>query len=645
MTNQKPTPIHTFSLNSSTRWERIQQQTTDPVTKALLYQWGQQAWTLVEQQLAKQPFLQDRTTFQNRYTYAIWYHILTLAKKHNALPNIPLHQLTQRLDFPHETVRSWLLLHKKPSLLTNIKKLDKVHQNLINTYPPEALKHRLNPSDIYTLFKPLHDTTQHTPNRVQLLAEAIQQLYNTHPLNTPVVFAELRPYHPNGPNWLRTIAQEIKKHLPDIQRQLKTLINNKTLHISVENNTLYIWEKTNNPDNWLNIYANESFHLASSQAKRQLVETARRHLLIQKQALSRLIAQLTNHATYFNHPASRIQALHYRHSRLLGASLNFLLDTTGLTRDDIQIARIGRGSQGYGYIHEPQFPQSEEFNEFRARALAIILSDGSIDAAGILKYAEKSRSRRIYVTQLFCKALGKIDTNDRGYVLRFPAVVGRILHRWGVPIGDKIVQAVRLPKEILYGSVRVRCAYIQEVVPEDGTFGVYENKVRFLIGRTKVLDAGEKAEHYQFTSLISDELKEVFTHLATKNTRRKEHDTLAHHISSLTCGKLREASETARHWQISDKIEQLKQLVYGNPPELLADEKSMLESVGIKSRMVPLRITLFDTGRISVSWELTTRGRDEALKWALLAPPASGRKRREVERWLSSKLDQTKPIE
>ncbi len=644
MTNNQIESINHSLHTPSQRWEFIQTQATTPLAQTLLNQWAQQAWTLVETQLAKHPFLQERPTFKHRYTYALWYHILTLAKQHNVLPTKSLHQLTQTLNLPHETVRSWILGYKTTSLLTSINKLDQTHQRLTHSYPTEALQHRLNPSHVYTHFKPLHDTPKHIPNRPQQIATAIQHLHTTHPLKTPVVFAELRPCHPNGPSWLRTIAQEIHHHLHEIQHQLTTTINNKTLRIGVANNILYIWEKTDNPDNWLNIYADELIHLPSPKAKRQLVETVRRHLLIQKQGLSRLITQLTNRSRDSYHPASRIRALHYRYSYLLGSSLHFLLDTTGQDLNDIQIDRIGRGSQGYGYIHEPRFPQGEELNEFRARALAIILSDGTIDAAGILKYSEKSRSRRNYVKNLFSATLGKIDTNDRDYTLRFPVVVGRILQRWGVPIGDKIIQAVHLPETVLYGNNRIRCAYLQEVVPEDGAFGVYKNKARFLIGRTKVLDAGEKTEQYNFTSLISDELKEVFTNLATKNARKKEHDTLAHYVMSLTWGKLKEKSKTSQHEQLSEKVEQLKKLVRMNPPELLADEKSLLESIGIKSRMVPVRITLFETGRISVSWELVTRRRNEVIKWALLAPPSSGRKRKDVEIWLSRNLEQTRPV-
>ena len=51
--------------------------------------------------------------------------------------------------------------------------------------------------------------------------------------------------------------------------------------------------------------------------------------------------------------------------------------------------------------------------------------------------------------------------------------------------------------------------------------------------------------------------------------------------------------------------------------------------------MVPIWITRYYSGRLSVSWELMTSGREEAKKWALIAPPSSGYKQRDVEEWLS----------
>lgn len=638
MTNHQIEPTPHNLATPSQRWHYLQTQATNPFAHTLFTHYGRHAWTLVETQLAKHPFLQERPTFPYRYTHAIWYHILTHAHQHNTLPTRSLHQLTQTLNLPHETVRSWLLLNKISRLQLSINKLDQGHQRLINSYPPEALKHRLNPSTVYTLFQPLHNSPNHTPNRAQLLATAIQRLNATHTLQAPVVFAELRPYHKNGPHWLHTIAQEIHTNLLQIQNHLNPCINGKTLRIGLVRNILYIWEKDENPDNWLNIYNDEHFHLPSIRVKRDLVEKARCHLLIQKQALSRLISQLNTRHRDSYHPASRIQALHYNFPYLLGSSLHFILDTIDQSLDTVQIEKIGRGSHGVGYIQGPRFPQGEELNEFRARLLAIVLSDGSIDKAGILKYSENSRSRRKYVKNLFGSALGTIDTYERGTNLRFPAVVGRIMHRWGVPIGDKIIQSVRLPLSILNQSTRVRRAYLEEVVPEDGTFGIYSGKVWFKIGRTKILDAGDKSTQYQFAALIPQELKDFVANFTTKNNPMKEKDRLVSFVVTLTWGELEDLSNTPEYLQQSDQIRRLQLLIRNNPPELLVDEKAIADSLGIKCRMVPIRITLFETGRISVSWELVTRGRNEALKWALLAPPSSGRKRKQVEQWLSTNL-------
>jgi hypothetical protein len=350
-----------------------------------------------------------------------------------------------------------------------------------------------------------------------------------------------------------------------------------------------------------------------------------------------------------NAPGSRIQALHYYHSHLYGATLHFLLNTTNRSLKDVRIERIGRGSQGHGFIHDPRFPQGEELHEFRARALAIMLSDGSLEPAGILRYSDDSSSRIDYVRKLFISALGNIDTTVHTYknkasVLRFPAVVGRVMQQWGMLVGDKFMQSFVLPDEVLNGSVRVKCAYLEEVIPEDGCFGVYRSKPRFRIGRSVVLDAGEKAELYNFTSKISEELREVFTYLATKNPRKKENNTIAHFKLKLTWGKLKEASQSLNQLIPIGKIKKLQKLVHNNPPELLLGERQLLTSLGIKTRLVPMQITQYPTGRLSVSWELMTRGRKEAKKWALLAPPSSGYKQKNVEEWLATYLTRTNQV-
>lgn len=413
------------------------------------------------------------------------------------------------------------------------------------------------------------------------------------------------------------------------------------LRIGIENSILYIWEKDTDSDNWLNIFARELFYFQSPNEKRNLVETARRHLLLQKQSVSRLIGQLTDHSRELYSSTSRVQALHFYHPYLYGASLHFLLNVTGHTLADINIERIGRGSQGYGSIYNPRFPLGEALHEFRARALAVMLSDGSLEPSGILRYTDESTSRIAYVKNLFCSSLGKIDTKvytnkDKASTLRFPAVVGRIMQKWGMPVGDKFLQSFVLPTTVLNGSIRVKCAYLEEVIPEDGSFGVYGSKTLFRIGRSVVLDAGDKTTLYNFKSKIPRQLKEVFTHLATKNPDNKKLDSIAHYEMRLTWGKLKDASKSKKNTLLIENIKKLIELVLGNPPKLLLGERRVLSSLGIKTRMFPKFLTLYSSGRLSVSWELMTSGREEAKKWALLAPPSSGYKQRDVEEWLTS---------
>jgi hypothetical protein len=279
-----------------------------------------------------------------------------------------------------------------------------------------------------------------------------------------------------------------------------------------------------------------------------------------------------------------------------------------------------------------------------------MLSDGALEPAGILKYSDEYMSRINYVKHLFCSALGAIDTKvytDVGIAprLRFPAVIGRVLHRWGMPMGDKFMHAFCLPDEVQKGSIRVRCAYLKEVIPEDGSFAVYGKKRIFRIGRSVVLDAGEKSKHYSFIPKITDELKEVFLRLAVKNPQTKNSDTVAHYEKKLTWGRLKKASQPPQESFFAQKITELQKLVIDNPPELLVSEKNLLASLGIRTRIVPRYITLYHSSRISVSWELMTRGRNEAIKWALLALPSSGYKQKNVEDWLSTMVEQSDVVQ
>ena len=53
-------------------------------------------------------------------------------------------------------------------------------------------------------------------------------------------------------------------------------------------------------------------------------------------------------------------------------------------------------------------------------------------------------------------------------------------------------------------------------------------------------------------------------------------------------------------------------------------------------------ITIFNSGRVSVTWVARTRKQEDAINWALLALPAAGYKRKKVKLWLTSLVEQGK---
>jgi hypothetical protein len=61
----------------------------------------------------------------------------------------------------------------------------------------------------------------------------------------------------------------------------------------------------------------------------------------------------------------------------------------------------------------------------------------------------------------------------------------------------------------------------------------------------------------------------------------------------------------------------------------------LAKSIGIKTTKRVKEISLFDSGRVSVTWYAKTRRQKDTINWAMFAAPASGYKRREVENWLA----------
>lgn len=104
----------------------------------------------------------------------------------------------------------------------------------------------------------------------------------------------------------------------------------------------------------------------------------------------------------------------------------------------------------------------------------------------------------------------------------------------------------------------------------------------------------------------------------------------------LVKGLLEKIALEANSRQNQRLAKELITIVENNPCQLLADEKDLIQSLGIRTQMIIKDIRLYETGRVSTIWELYTKTKTDTKRWADIALPSSGEKRRAVYVWLTN---------
>jgi hypothetical protein len=75
--------------------------------------------------------------------------------------------------------------------------------------------------------------------------------------------------------------------------------------------------------------------------------------------------------------------------------------------------------------------------------------------------------------------------------------------------------------------------------------------------------------------------------------------------------------------------------VYANPNKLVEIEKTIIEKLGIKVRHGPASIYYHKKSQsVSVAWICHTKGADEAMALAMIAPPNDVLKRSTMKEWI-----------
>jgi hypothetical protein len=602
----------------------------------------------LNQAIERHPYLKERQTYQEQYLHAQSYITLKSLQYNDALPDITRYELAQRVGIGQCGLNKWLNDEGESRLTRSIKVHEIYRQKYEAKLTLSALKHRIDPSYVYTCFHPIKDHLEN--DNAGLLARAIANLHQSTENQYPIQFAELRPYAPTGPKWLRGIAENINTQKNEIERLLNEqfkLTNNPhiTIRIGIVNDTLFIRQHNTNPNKWINLFAQENFYINTPENKNQLLQKSQETLNVNSLDFARLVRQITYH------PSKPIVTEHYlndqdpMHNLLKGETLHLILDTMNRTIHDLRplISHIGTGAYERGRLQNPQFPPLEPL---RTQLLAIMYSDGHLSWQRRLHYAEKDTDRIEYVKSLF-NQLGDIQfyelkREDGITEIQYPKIIGQLFEQWGMPIGDRAIQNMGLPTNITQGNRDIKIAYIHEFIPEDGSFDSGDNiKGRFRWARTVVLDAGPKNEMYGLVPQLTKENRDFIRQYGTEKTVFFQPDIPSTHIR-LSWKMLQELKDSQIP-QERKAAERLIKIIESNPSNLLEDEKRICESLGFRITCKPVAICLWSSRRTTFIWEAGTADINSALKWAHLAPPNDTRKRAKVEDWLHKRKAQGLP--
>ncbi len=451
-------------------------------------------------------------------------------------------------------------------------------------------------------------------------------------------------------DWSSTFQEMIESKRSEIQDELNHLFDG-SVEIAIVEEILNIWKKDKKTTGFPDVLQDELFYF-SAEYQKSLIEMTRAKLNhIGLSDLSELVRQITGYSQKAKSGKPRIVSGFQESSRYLpGRVLRFFLDVLQNSYSQIQpkVKKIGRERQ----ILSPTVLETEEFYVLMARLFAIINSDGSLDETFRIHYYEKSSTRRERVKALL-KTLGDVqthDTRDRDGSIggfRLPNVIGRVLARLGMTVGDKITQGTRLPDFIKYGSPKIQRAYLEELIPEDGWVTIDgDGYARIGWSRGIALSDPEKESRYGALNLVTEKHIELVIGYGDRRVRTyggKSEDV----FWILKVSKLNELMNS-NDPVIASIANELDWIARTNGPQLLFDEQDLCEANGMKTKTaIPSNISYsFQTARLSVKWQTATSGQEDVAMWGLQAPPNDVTKKK-LMKWMkdhSNLVDNAKAI-
>jgi hypothetical protein len=126
---------------------------------------------------------------------------------------------------------------------------------------------------------------------------------------------------------------------------------------------------------------------------------------------------------------------------------------------------------GNGTIVKPNLPFNFT-NENATTFLAAIFFDGGMVHDLKPYYGNTYQSHRTRIKKCAERIFGKINnkesTPSRGFMLRFPKILGIIIHTLGIKPGEKVFTNPSLPEFIFNLNFKAKCSFLRQAFDDDG---------------------------------------------------------------------------------------------------------------------------------------------------------------------------------
>lgn len=538
--------------------------------------------------------------------------------------DISTKEIAEREELGEDVVESWRE-GVRPKPVESIEIHEKRRLEHEGAVSKEALDHRIAPEEVHEATK---DALEHENLSVKELSNLVYDIHQRieNPESNTVHYAELYDTEkPLTEDRLREISGDIYRNREVIQEELNKQLGldgipDHEVRIAVTDSRLYYWHINTSPDEWVNVLEDQKFYM-SKEDKAKLIDDMRTHLHIRgggqtsEYYLNDLMNQMTN---LDNPPANRIRKYDSVYS-FDGEVMHMIGDLQGKRLEDFNDNFTHMGTKEAARVSNLRFP---EIRKFRMRFVAIAESDAHLADDGRLSYYEKNKERMkiaIDFYQEFGDFEVKMHATDKKR-LNLPRLYGVMAEKWGIPRGDKAIHNMGLHDTVKHAPLEDKPWYPREMVPEDGS--ISGNVVS--VTRHNVLHAGKKMEEYRekygIEPVVTQEHIQFVIDEGTPLEAQlcyEDGDVIKLYIS-----KIEEIAKdkTSVHYHLANE---LLQVIDENEHRLLHDEDHhIMKPLGIGMNVHESFVQYYDDSqRLSLSSHGVTCGKDDAIRWVLIAPP------------------------